>query len=109
MGWLIRRNLADMNNNKRERKIRRNGLMPIKTKLIIFSFIILLGAALFSYGAFFHSTEITAPVEGGSVTVSRSERALVKDASVGGVARDESGKIKQTYNQGEKPPETCST
>jgi hypothetical protein len=83
--------------------------MPAKTKIIIFGVIILLGAALFSYGAFFHSTEITAQAADGPMTLSKSERALVKDASVGGVARDESGKIKQTYNQGEKPPETCAT
>ena len=83
--------------------------MPVKTKIIIFSFIILLGAALFSYGAFFHSKEIIVSIEGGSVTLSKSERALVKEASIGGVARDKSGQIKQTYNQGEKPPETCST
>ena len=83
--------------------------MTVKKKIIIFSFIILLGAALFSYGAFFHSKEIIVPIEGGSVTLSKSERALVKEVSRSGVARDESGKIKQTYNQGEKPPETCST
>lgn len=83
--------------------------MPVKTKIIIFSFIILLGAALFSYGAFFHSTEITTEVQGGSVSINKSERALVKEASRGGVARDETGKIKQTYKQGEKPPETCAT
>ena len=78
-------------------------------KIIVVSFFILLGVALFSYGEFFHSTEVTAEAADGPVTLSKSERALVKDASVGGVARDESGKIKQTYNQGEKPPETCST
>jgi len=80
-----------------------------KIKIIIFSLIILLGVTLFSYGAFLHSTEITTQVKGGSVTIAKSERALVKDASVGGVVRDESGKIKQTYDEGEKPPETCAT
>ena len=78
-------------------------------KIIVVSFFILLGVALFSYGEFFHSTEVTAEAADGPVTLSKSERALVKDASVGGVARDESGKIRQTYKQGEKPPETCST
>ena len=78
-------------------------------KIIVVSFFILLGVALFSYGEFFHSTEVTAEATDGPVTLSKSERALVKDASVSGVARDESGKIRQTYKQGEKPPETCST
>jgi hypothetical protein len=78
-------------------------------KIIIVGFFILLGAALLSYGEFFHSTEVTAQAAEGPVTVTKSERALVKDASVSGVARDETGKIRQTYKQGEKPPETCST
>jgi hypothetical protein len=79
------------------------------TKIIIVGFFILLGVTLFSYGAFLHSTEITAQDKDSSVTIKKSEPALVKDASVGGVTRDKSGKIKQTYEKGEKPPETCST
>ncbi len=78
-------------------------------KIVVVSFFILLGVALFSYGTFIHSTEITTQVQGDSITVNKMERALVKDASVGGVERDKSGQIKQTYKQGEKPPETCST
>ena len=83
--------------------------MPAKIKIIIFGFIILLGAALLCYGEFFHSSQVIAQAADGPVTLSKLEPALVKDASVSGVTRDESGKIKQTYNQGEKPPETCST
>ncbi|MBN2182380.1 MAG: hypothetical protein JW715_10740 [Sedimentisphaerales bacterium] len=78
-------------------------------RIAVISIFILLGVVLFSYGTFLHSAEIKAQVEGDTVTISKSERALVKDASVGGVVRDESGKIKQTYEKGEKPPETCST
>lgn len=84
--------------------------MQSKTiKIVVVSLFILLGVTLFFYGAFLHSAEITAQAQGSSVTIKKSEPALVKDASVGGIARDESGKIKQTYEQGEKPPETCST
>jgi hypothetical protein len=78
-------------------------------KIIIVGIFILLGVTLFSYGAFIHTTKIITPVKGGSVTAFKSEPTLVKDASVGGVARDETGQIKQTYSEGEKPPETCST
>jgi len=82
--------------------------MPTKkTKIIVVCLLILLGIIVFTYGAFFHSTDITTKVEGGSVTVSKSEPALVKEASVGGVARDESGRVKQTYT-GESP-KACST
>jgi len=84
--------------------------MQSKTiKIVVVSFFIFLGVVLFFYGAFLHSTEVTAQTADSPVTVIKSEPALVKDASVGGVARDKSGKIKQTYEKGEKPPETCST
>ena len=83
--------------------------MQPKMKIIIVGIMILLGVALFSYGAFLHSTDITTQVTDGSITITKSERALVKEASIGGVARDKSGQIKQTYAEGEKPPETCST
>ena len=78
-----------------------------KTKIILFCLLILLGAAVLAYGAFFHSIKVTTTVEGGSVAVTKSEPALIKEASVGGVARDKSGKVKQTYTG--KSPKACST
>jgi hypothetical protein len=78
-------------------------------KIIVVGFFILLGVTLFSYGAFVHSTDISVQAQGDLTIVAKSEPALVKDASVGGVVRDKSGKIKQTYDKGGKPPETCST
>ncbi len=82
-------------------------MLTKKTKIIIFSLLILFGVALLTYGAFFHSIQITTSVEGGSVSITKSEPALVKEASVGGVARDKSGKIKQTYTG--EAPEACPT
>jgi len=79
------------------------------TKILIFGLLLLLGAALLGYGAFFHSTNISARQGGEAVLLAKSETALIKEASVSGVKRDESGKIKQTYEIGEKAPETCST
>lgn len=78
-----------------------------KTKIIIFSLLILLGVVLLTYGAFFHSTNVLPEQEDGSTTLARSEPALVKEVSIGGVKRDESGKIKQTYTG--KAPEACPT
>jgi len=78
-----------------------------KTKIIIFGLLILLGVALLTYGAFFHSTNVLAQQEDGSPTLAMSEAALIKEVSVGGVKRDESGKIKQTYT-GEST-KACST
>ena len=78
-------------------------------KIIVVSLFILLGVALLSYGAFVHSADISVQSQNDTLTVTKSEPALVKDASVGGVTRDKSGKVRQTYDKGEKPPETCST
>lgn len=79
------------------------------TKILIFGMILLLGVALLAYGAFFHSTTVSAQQGGEPVLLAKSETALIKEASVSGVKRDETGKIKQTYEVGEKAPETCST
>ena len=78
-------------------------------KILIFGLFLLLGAALLAYGAFFHSTTVSAQQGGAPVLLAKSEPALIKEASVSGVKRDESGKIRQTYEIGEKAPETCST
>jgi len=83
--------------------------MNSNTKILIFGLLVLLGAALLVYGVLFHSTTVSAQQEGKPVLLAKSEPALMKDASVSGVKRDESGKIKQTYEVGEKAPEACST
>ena len=82
-------------------------MIPKKIKIILFCLLILIGAAVLTYGAFFHNITIATQVEGGSVSVTKSEPALIKEASVGGVARDKSGKVKQTYT-GESP-KACAT
>jgi hypothetical protein len=79
------------------------------TKILIFGLLVLLGAALLAYGAIFHSTAVSAQQDGQPVMLAKSEPALIKDASVSGVKRDETGKIKQTYEIGKKAPATCST
>jgi len=82
-------------------------MLTKKTKIILFCLLILLGAVVLTYGVFFHSIKVTAKVEDGSVTVTKSEPAFVKEASVGGVARDKSGKVKQTYTG--EAPKACPT
>ena len=79
------------------------------TKILIFSLLVLFGAALLAYGVIFHSTTVSARQDGKPVMLARSEPALIKDASVSGVKLDESGKIKQTYEIGENAPKACST
>lgn len=82
--------------------------MTVKLKQILVSaFVIVLGALLCAYGVGFHKRPV-APEKGNEPAIVKSEPELIKDASVGGLARDpESGKIKQTYT-GESP-EACST
>ena len=81
--------------------------MNAKTKIIVFGVLVLLGAALLAYGAFFHSTTVLPQQGGDSAVLAKSEPALIKEASVGGVTRDESGKIKQTYTG--QAPAACPT
>ena len=81
--------------------------MTKKTKIIAFCVLLMLGAALLAYGVLFHSTNVLPQQGGDSGALAKSEPALIKEASVGGVTRDESGKIKQTYTG--KAPAACPT
>jgi hypothetical protein len=76
-------------------------------KIIVFFLLILCGAVLITYGAVFHSTNVLSQKNNGSPADAKSEPALIKEASVGGLMRDESGKIKQTYTG--QSPKACST
>ncbi len=80
--------------------------MTKQTKIIIFCLLILLGTVLIGYGAFVHSADVWPEKEDDSPALVKSEPSLIKEASVGGVTRDESGKIKQTYTG--KAPEECA-
>jgi len=94
-------------------------LIPIEAKkaavreywvrvLTVWAFLfIMLGAVLITYGAVFHSTNVLPQNQDGSPAVAKSEPALIKETSVGGVTRDESGKIKQTYTG--QSPKACAT
>ena len=77
-----------------------------KGKIIITCLLILLGAAMLAYGAFFHSTNVS-PSQRQDSVVLQSEPALIKEVTVSGVKRDESGQIKKTYDK--TPPKSCAT
>ena len=77
------------------------------TKITIFCLLVVLGIVLLGYGAFVHSVNVFPQHQDGSPALAKSEPALIKEASIGGVARDESGNIKQTYTG--KPPKECAT
>jgi hypothetical protein len=82
-------------------------MLKRNTKIIVFFLLILFGAALITYGTVFHSRKVFPQKEDGSPAVAKSEPALIKDASVSGLIRVESGKIKQTYTG--KAPKACAT
>jgi len=80
-----------------------------KIKALAFCVLVLLGVVLLIYGAFFHSTIVSAQQQGEATVLAKSEPNLIKEVSVGGVTRDDSGKIKQTYEVGEEAPKACPT
>jgi hypothetical protein len=81
--------------------------MTRNTKIIIFCLLIVLGTVLLGYGAFVHSADVLPQHQDSSAALAKSEPALIKEASIGGVTRDESGKIKQTYTGA--APKECAT
>ena len=78
-----------------------------KTKVIIFCLLTLLGVVLFAYGIFFHFTNISPQQPDDPAVRTASEPALIKEVSIGGVTRDTSGQLRQTYTG--KPPQACPT
>lgn len=83
--------------------------MKKQIKTIVVSLFILLGVTLICYGSFFHTANISAKQDNKETVLRKSEPSLIKLASIGGIKRDESGKINQTFAVGEKPPATCAT
>ncbi len=78
-----------------------------KAKVIIFCVLALFGVVLFTYGIFFHFTNIL-PQQQDDFAVRRAfEPALIREVSIGGVARDTSGNLRQTYTG--KAPQACPT
>ena len=69
--------------------------------------LVALGIIAFTYGAFCHSINVSPQQEDDSTILAKSESALIKEASIGGLKRDESGSLKKTYDK--TPPKACPT
>ena len=78
-------------------------------KIIFFCLLALIGIALLIYGIWFHRAIISPSQAGGTAGLAKSEPALMKEVSVGGVQRDASGELKQTYSDNQKAPKACPT
>ena len=82
-------------------------MLTKKTRIILFCLLLLMGLALFTYGVFFHSQNVAPQQNGDSAVLAKSEPDLIKEVTVGGVKREESGQIKQTYTG--QAPKACPT
>ncbi len=78
-------------------------------KIIIFCLLALIGAALLVYGFRFHRANVVPKGADSTAKLAKSEPALMKEVSIGGVERDASGGLKQTYAATEKAPKACPT
>ena len=78
-----------------------------KRKIILFCLLAVFGFALFAYGISFHATNILPQKTDDFTILASSESALIKEVSIGGVKRDESGDIRKTYTG--KAPTACDT
>ena len=78
-------------------------------RIAIFCVLVLLGLALLVYGLWFHTANISPKQEENAAKFAKSEPKLIKEVSIGGVKRDNSGKIKQTYTEKEEAPKACPT
>ncbi|MHC4648942.1 MAG: hypothetical protein ACYTBJ_26105 [Planctomycetota bacterium] len=81
--------------------------MHTKSRQIVFFGLLLVGAALFAYGLFFHSTSILPKQEKDVMVFARSEMALIREVARSGIVRDETGRIRRTYDK--TPPKKCLT
>ena len=67
------------------------------------------GAVLLAYGLRFNATAISTEGQGSLAVQARAEADVIKEVSVGGLERDDSGQIKKTYKETEKAPQACPT
>jgi hypothetical protein len=81
-------------------------------KIVIVSLLVVLGAALFTYGVLFHSREVLPvqdPNSNDSSALARAEPSLILDVTIGGLKREESGNIRQTYSGSASAAAACPT
>jgi len=78
-----------------------------KQRMVVFLVLIVLGSGLLLYGLRSQAAVVSSGEQGRAIAT--SELAITQEVARGGVKRDESGEVKKTYEEGEKPPETCPT
>ncbi len=87
-------------------------MMAKINKIIFFSLLVILGAALFAYGMLFHTKDVLPlqdPNSTDSPTMAKAEYQLIEDVTIGGIKKDESGNFRQTYSGSAKAAAACPT
>ena len=74
---------------------------------LVSSALVAVGLASLLYGAFFHAATITPAGDDAAMASATGEISLIREVAVGGLERDESGRIKKTYTG--QAPKACPT
>jgi len=82
-------------------------MLNSKRKIIVFCVLVAAGAVALTYGIFLHAANISSAQGTDSPALVRSEPALIREVTVGGLERDASGQVKKTYT--DKAPQACPT
>ena len=80
-------------------------MQQLRRQSVVPCVLIILGVMLALYGADFHRVQVYS--QDGTLVAGRGEFTLVKEVTIGGIRRDESGNIRQTYTG--KAPAACPT
>ena len=75
--------------------------------IVVSSIILLIGSILLINGLFFRYIKIVPQSESNASVFVLSEWTVTKDTTVGGLIRDNAGRIKRTYTG--KSPQACPT
>jgi len=75
--------------------------------IAVSSIILLIGLIILIHGLFFRYVKIVPQSESNASLFVLSELAVTKDTTVGGLFRDDAGRIKRTYTG--KSPQACPT
>jgi hypothetical protein len=83
--------------------------MGKKYKGILLISLITLAVALLAYGLFIHSMFVVLPEGADYPALIKSETLLIRDVTIGGVVKDETGGLRQTYTDITKAAAACPT
>ena len=81
--------------------------MYYRNRQFVFGCLLVLGVAILSYGAFFSAGVVFPKDKTSAAAVLEPEFSLIREVTIGGIKRDEYGRMRKTYTG--KPPQACPT